>query len=90
MENYAKNLTLRYPIRPMFDGDSIKITLDNFCGTEPVTITRVFVADVLCINLQGIFLSAAKASTKKTLRDYMIYGDYYNMKPNTLQLGLSL
>ncbi len=21
---------------------------------------------------------------------YMIYGDYYNMKPNTLQLGLSL
>ncbi len=44
-ENYAKDLTLRYPIRPMFDGDSIKITLDNFCGTEPVTITRVFVAD---------------------------------------------
>ena len=44
-ENYAKDLTLRYPIRPMFDGDNIKITLDNFCGTEPVTITRVFVAD---------------------------------------------
>ncbi|MDE6620517.1 MAG: lipase [Lachnospiraceae bacterium] len=44
-ENYAKDLTLRYPIRPMFDGDRLKITLDNFCGTEPVTISCVYVAD---------------------------------------------
>ena len=42
-ENYAKDLTLRYPIRPMFDGERIKITLDNFCGTEPVTISQVSV-----------------------------------------------
>lgn len=44
-ENYAKDLTLRYPVRPMFDGDKIKITLDNFCGTESVTISRIYVAD---------------------------------------------
>lgn len=44
-ENYAKDLTLRYPIRPMFDGDKLKITLDNFCGTESVTISRVYLAD---------------------------------------------
>ncbi len=44
-ENYAKDLTLRYPIRPMFDGDRLKITFDNFCGTEPVTISGAFVAD---------------------------------------------
>ena len=43
-ENYAKDLTLRYPIRPMFDGDKLKITLDNFCGTEPVTISHAYVA----------------------------------------------
>ena len=43
-ENYAKDLTLRYPIHPAFDGDSIKITLDNFCGTEPITVTEVYVA----------------------------------------------
>lgn len=43
-ENYAKNLTLRYPIHPVFDGDKIKITLDNFCGTEAVTVTEVFLA----------------------------------------------
>jgi len=43
-ENYAKDLTLRYPIRPMFDGERLKITLDNFCGTNPVTISHVDVA----------------------------------------------
>ncbi|MDE6983406.1 MAG: lipase, partial [Lachnospiraceae bacterium] len=44
-ENYAKDLTLRYPIRPMFDGERLKITLDNFCGTEPVTVSHICVAD---------------------------------------------
>jgi len=29
----------------MFDGERFKITLDNFCGTEPVTISCVYVAD---------------------------------------------
>lgn len=43
-ENYAKNLTLRYPIHPVFNGDKIKITLDNFCGTEAVTISEVYLA----------------------------------------------
>lgn len=43
-ENYAKNLTLRYPVHPVFDGSRIKITLDNFCGTEDVTVTEVFLA----------------------------------------------
>lgn len=43
-ENYAKDLTLRYPIRPMFDGEQLKITLDNFCGTEPVTVSSAYVA----------------------------------------------
>ena len=43
-ENYAKNLTLRYPIHPVFNGDKIKITLDNFCGTEDVTISEVYLA----------------------------------------------
>lgn len=43
-ENYAKDLTLRYPIHPVFDGDKIKITLDNFCGTEDVIVTEVYLA----------------------------------------------
>lgn len=44
-ENYAKNLTLRYPIHPMFDGEALKITFDNFCGTEAITITEAYVAE---------------------------------------------
>lgn len=46
-ENYAKDLTLRYPIHPVFDGDRLKITLDNFCGTEAVTVTSVYVAETV-------------------------------------------
>lgn len=43
-ENYAKNLTLRYPIKMMLGGDALRLTLDNFCGTEPVTLTCTSVA----------------------------------------------
>lgn len=41
---YAKDVTLRYPIFVPFDGTKIKITLDNFCCDEDVTISNVCVA----------------------------------------------
>lgn len=43
-ENYGRNLTLRYPVTMLFDGSALRITLDNFCGTEPVHVSKVFVA----------------------------------------------
>lgn len=43
-ESYAKNVTLRYPIRAPFDGSKLRFTFDNFCGSESVTITRASVA----------------------------------------------
>ena len=43
-ENYAKDLTLRYPAKMMLDGSALRITLDNFCGSEPVTVTAVSAA----------------------------------------------
>lgn len=43
-ENYAKNLTLRYPVKPLLSGEKIRITLDNFCGLEAVSIETVTVA----------------------------------------------
>lgn len=43
-ENYAKNLTLRYPVKMTLDGEAIRITLDNFCGNEPVTLTCASIA----------------------------------------------
>lgn len=38
---YAKDLTLRYPIFVPFNGNKIKVTLDNFCCNEAVKIDKV-------------------------------------------------
>lgn len=39
-ESYAKNITLRYPVYCPFDGNKIRVTFDNYCGTEPIVIER--------------------------------------------------
>lgn len=39
-ENYAKDITLRYPIHMPFDATAVRLTLDNSTGCEDVTITR--------------------------------------------------
>lgn len=43
-ENYGRNLTLRYPMTMLLNGKAIRITLDNFCGNEPVTVNHVSAA----------------------------------------------
>ena len=43
-ENYAKNLTLRYPVKMLLSGEAVRIRLDNFCGTEAVTVTAANLA----------------------------------------------
>lgn len=43
-ENYGKNLTLRYPVKMLLSGSAVRITLDNFCGTEAVRITSACIA----------------------------------------------
>ena len=40
-EQYARDITLRYPIYIPFAGEGIRLTFDNFCGTEPVTLQSV-------------------------------------------------
>ncbi len=39
-ERYARNITIRYPIRVPFDGAALRLTFDNYCGTEPITIHK--------------------------------------------------
>ena len=46
VETYSKDLTLRYPITVPFSGDKIKLTFDNFCGTEEVCIEEVYISSV--------------------------------------------
>ncbi|MDE6583925.1 MAG: hypothetical protein K2K15_00840 [Anaeroplasmataceae bacterium] len=40
---YTKDVTLRYPIFVPFSGKKVRITLDNFCCDEDVTIDEVYV-----------------------------------------------
>lgn len=37
---YAKNLTLRYKIFCPFSGSHIRLTFDNYCGLEPISISK--------------------------------------------------
>ncbi len=43
-EGYAKNITLRYPIYVPFDGEALRFTFDNYCGTENIDITKATVS----------------------------------------------
>lgn len=40
---YAKDLTLRYPVRMCFYGTMLRFRFSNLTGTEPVTLAKVFV-----------------------------------------------
>lgn len=42
-ESYSKNITLRYPIYSQFEGSALRLTFDNYCGTEPITIHQTTV-----------------------------------------------
>ena len=42
-ERYAKNITIRYPVLIPFTGTGVRLTFDNYCGTEPVTLNKVTV-----------------------------------------------
>lgn len=41
---YAKDITLRYPIRICFSGSKLRFRFSNLTGTEPIEITSAFVA----------------------------------------------
>ncbi len=42
-ERYAKNITIRYPIHIPFCGTGLRLTFDNYCGTEPITLNKTTV-----------------------------------------------
>ena len=42
-ERYAKDITVRYPIHIPFAGRAVRLTFDNYCGTEPITLSKVTV-----------------------------------------------
>lgn len=42
-ERYARDITVCYPIRIPFDGRALRLTFDNYCGVEPITLTKTTV-----------------------------------------------
>ena len=40
-EGYGKNITLCYKVKSPFSGDSLRLTFDNYCGTEEIEIESV-------------------------------------------------
>lgn len=60
-ERYAKDITIRYPIRIPFDGRAIRLTFDNYCGTEPITLSKVTV--LYSGKFHPVFFSGERAVT---------------------------
>ena len=42
-ERYAREITIRYPIHIPFAGSAVRLTFDNYCGTEPITLNKTTV-----------------------------------------------
>ena len=42
-ERYARDITIRYPIHIPFGGSAVRLTFDNYCGTEPITLNKTTV-----------------------------------------------
>ena len=42
-ERYARDITIRYPIHVPFEGKSVRLTFDNYCGTEAITLNKITV-----------------------------------------------
>jgi len=40
-ERYARDITIRYPINVPFSGSALRLTFDNYCGTEDVTLSKI-------------------------------------------------
>jgi len=67
-ESYGKNITLRYPIYSAFDGDAIRITFDNYCGTDTICIEKTtllidgkFYAITFCGGKSQCFIPAGES-----------------------------
>lgn len=69
-ETYAKNITLRYPVKCAFGGNKVRLHFSNFCGAEPVTLSRVTLASSVSdreINLKDAALVTFGGNESVTL-----------------------
>lgn len=102
-ESCSKNITLRYPIYCPFSGDRLRVTFDNYCGIEDVTITRASILYKdkfykLSFDQKESVKIAAKesvvsdeveieVSAEDTFEVLFYLGDYTSMRSSVVALG---
>ena len=102
-ERYTKDMTLRYPIYVPFSGESIRLTFDNFNGTEDVKISRVTVLykgefypvlyngeREMMIPAEGKIVTDAldiHVDADETLEVSFYFGDYAQMRASVVVTG---
>ncbi len=81
-ESYNKNLTIRYPIYSQFGGKAIRLTFDNFCGTDDVTLNKI------TVNIGGKFYPVTFDGNREvtiTAGENVVSDElYYEIIPQTL------
>ena len=77
-ERYAKDITIRYPIHIPFAGEAVRLTFDNYCGTEPITLSKVTVLyggkayPVLFGNERAVTIGAGENAVSDPLAIHLI------------------
>ncbi len=80
-ERYAKDITIRYPIHIPFGGEAIRLTFDNYCGTEPITLTKTTVFyggkfyPVLFDGQRSVTIGAGETTVSDALPIHLIDGE---------------
>ncbi len=80
-ESFSKNITLRYPIHCPFDGNGLKLTFDNYCGTESIKIVQVTILvndifyDVLFDDTPSVAIEPGKSVVSDEIDVYVSAND---------------
>lgn len=96
---YAKDITLRYPVKMCFNGSKLRFRFSNLTGTEPVTLTKAYVdgTSITFDSLQQVVIQPGEemnsdeipfgVTAGQTIQVSMYFADYTQMNAGTLITG---
>ncbi|MCQ2592104.1 MAG: GDSL-type esterase/lipase family protein [Treponema sp.] len=100
---YAKDITLRYPIRIGFCGNKLRFHFSNLTGTDPIKITKAFVSKndtftpILFNGTSSVIIGPGKAlcsdetiidiTAGDTIEVSLYFADFTQMNAGTLVTG---
>ena len=97
---YAKDISLRYPVRVVFNGNKLRFRFSNLTGTEPVTISETCIDSEKAITFFGeksVSIAPGEEITSDeieylvragdTIEICMYFADYTQMNAGTLITG---